>query len=248
MELFIDIGNTNSSIALSRSGKVLKVFFITTNKKNLREDSLKRLLSRWLNEIDRIVIVSVVPFFLGRLKRLLLKVLPDASLQVVGEHITVPIENTYSAPEEVGQDRLLSSFAAKHYYGTPCIVVDFGTAVTFDVVNKKGQYEGGIIFPGMRVSFKNLLESAALIGKFELDEAGKVPIVGKNTHDSIRSGLFRGYAAMCDGIITRLCDDMDEKPHIIATGGDAAIIEPFSEHLKNIDEILLFKGLSCIIQ
>lgn len=242
MKLLLDVGNTNSTLALYE-GSVVKTFFIKTDKQNIQLSSLDRLLGRWKKDIEEVIFVSVVPDFTKKLKTLFLKIFPKARVCIAGEDIAIPLKNNYDDPDEVGADRLVLSYAAKMEYGAPVIVVDFGTAVTFDVVNGKGEYDGGVIFPGMRVSFQNLISSAALIKGFDLQHSGKIPVVGKATKQSLGSGLLRGYAAMCDGLIEQISEAVVGDPQVVCTGGNVSLVRPYSKCLKTLDEYLIFKGL-----
>lgn len=243
MKLLIDIGNTNTSIALADGQKIKKRYFIHTKKKKVSAVSLKRLLGKKLCEIDTATIVSVVPKFCVLIKKSLKTILPKIVIQIVGNDIKVPIKVKYKDPKQVGQDRLVVTFAAARLYGTPVITVDFGTAVTFDFVNEKGEYEGGLIFPGLRLGLEALYKHTALLPELTTLKAPK-GIIGKDTFSSMNKGIVLGYAAMCDGILKRIKSGNDIK--VIATGGDACLISKYSRQINEVKSDLIFLGLAIL--
>jgi len=245
MKLLIDIGNTNTSMVVASGKKFLKHYFIRTSKKDIAPKSLKRLLGRYLIDIDEMIVVSVVPEFLSLLKKVFNKRFTDARVRVVGRDIKVPIRNLYEKPREVGQDRLVTSFAASHVCGSPVIAIDFGTAVTMDYVNKSGAYEGGLIFPGLRLALGSLVEDTALLPRVALKPTRG--FIGRNTHSSMNNGILFGYAAMCDGIIEKFRRKYGRSVKVIATGGDAGLVSKYSRHIKTVRPYLIFEGLSRIV-
>ncbi len=245
MKLLIDIGNTNSSLAAVSGRKIVKRWFVSSRKKQVEPASLKRLLRLYIKDIDSIVIVSVVPKFLTVVKNSLKKVLPNAGVKVVGKNIKVPISNKYSKPRQVGQDRLVAAYSASKEFGTPLLVVDFGTAVTFDLINKKGEYEGGLIFPGIRLGLSSLSAHAALLPKVDIKP--QQGLIGKDTKGSINKGIIHGYASLCDGMIDKFRSKYGKDLNVVATGGDAALIARYSKNLKTISKDLIFKGLALLV-
>lgn len=241
MNLLIDIGNTNTGIVFEDYGKIRKKFFLKTSRKMVQALSLKRLLNRNTDEIEKIIIVSVVPEFLGILLKSLTTVVPGREIKVVGQDIHVPIKVKYHKPRDVGQDRLLVSFAAFKLYSVPALVIDFGTAVTFDFINGKGEYEGGLIFPGIRLSLNSLSDNAALLPHIELKNQTGLP--GKSTRSSINKGILYGYADLCDGLISRFRSKYGNNIKVVATGGDADLIAKNSLFIREINQDLLFRGL-----
>jgi len=242
MKLLIDIGNTNTSIGVLNKKSIKKSYFIYTSKRGVQPTSLKRLLGKFLKDIDEVILVSVVPEFLKIVKKSLKKVLPGASIKVVGKEIKVPIKVKYKKPKEVGQDRLVTSFAARELYGKPVLVIDFGTAVTFDFVNKKGEYEGGLIFPGIRLGLESLHKKTALLPRIEIKKTKG--IIGKDTSSSMNKGIVLGYSAMCEGIISLFRKEYGSRLKVVATGGNAALIAKYTPHIKEIKPNLIFTGLS----
>ncbi|MFH1397424.1 MAG: type III pantothenate kinase, partial [Candidatus Omnitrophota bacterium] len=157
-----------------------------------------------------------------------------------------PIKNHYQFPEEVGQDRLVNAFAAIKLYGYPAIVVDFGTAITFDVISKKKEYLGGMILPGLETSLRSLAEKTALLPKIGLSAPPK-NIIGKNTRDSMLSGVIFGFAILTDGLIKKLKQKLGKNTKVIGTGGNIKFILRHCQELKSIDINLTLKGLNLIL-
>lgn len=244
MKLLIDIGNTNTSIALLEGGKIKKRYFIHTAKKQLKAKPFKRLLGLDRNKIDSAIIVSVVPKFLAIIKKSFAKVSPDTVVNVVGQDVRVPIKNRYERPREVGQDRLVAAFAARELLGAPALVLDFGTAVTLDYVNEQGEYMGGLIFPGLRLSIDSLVRHTALLPTIEVEPT--TGLIGRSTRDSMNKGLLWGYAAMCDGLIERFRKQYGRAFKVVATGGDAKLVSRYSRHIKQVSPDLIFYGLKAV--
>jgi type III pantothenate kinase len=244
MKLLIDIGNTNCYIAVTEQEKIRKRYFIHTGKKELCPTSLKRLMGRDLRRIDDIVIVSVVPKFLQLVKKSLKSVFPKVRVRVVGGDIKVPMKIRYKKPKEVGQDRIVTAYAAAQLVGTPVLTVDFGTAVTMDYINAKGDYEGGLIFPGLRLAMGSLSREAALLPRIDLKPTKT--LIGRDTASSMNNGILYGYASMCDGLIGRFRDKYGKKLKIVATGGDAELVSRYSRHIKKVLPDLIISGLSIL--
>ena len=234
MLLAIDIGNTTINNGIFE-GRILKRSFrIPTYKKDLR-DSYRAILKK----IDRVVIVSVVPEVLGRVEKIFGK-----SAEIVGKNIATDVRNKYKRPGQVGQDRLVNAMAAYELYGGANIIVDFGTAITIDVINHRREYLGGVIVPGVEISLDALSSKAAMLPKIKLDRPKG--ILGKETRESMISGAIYGFASLCDGIVERLKKRHSKKARIIATGGLSRLIGPYCETVDEIDPELTLKGLMLI--
>ncbi|MDO8534044.1 MAG: type III pantothenate kinase, partial [Xanthobacteraceae bacterium] len=149
-------------------------------------------------------------------------------------------------PRELGADRLVNAVAAFDRLGGPCVVVDFGTAITFDAVSADGEYLGGIIAPGVEISLNALTERAAKLPQIELTEPER--LIGKTTLEAIQSGVIYGFASQIDGIVERLREELGDEVQVIATGGLAAHIVPFCENVELIDDMLTLVGLHLIFQ
>ncbi len=247
--LAIDIGNTAVSLG------IMSGTFLTDNhhldtyairgriSKELK--ALVKSVKRQYPEIDQVIICSVVPA-LTKLTSSLIKKYFGVKPRIVGQDLIVPIKNNYDHPAQVGQDRLVGTYAAKILYGYPLIIIDFGTAITFDVISAKGFYEGGMIVPGIRLSAESLFRKTALLPKIETIKTPRT-LIGKNTKESILSGLFFGYGAMSCGLIDMISKRIKGKPKVIVTGGYTHLMKKFIlPKINKIDRDLVFKGLALL--
>ncbi len=246
MKLLIDIGNTNTSMALVKDGRIRKRFFIHTSRKEIEPRSLARLLGEAKEEITEVAVVSVVPVFLRVMRKSLESIISSAQVRIVGKDIKVPIKNRYKKPQEVGGDRLVGAFAAAKLFKPPILIIDFGTAVTFDFVGESGSYEGGLIFPGMRLGLESLVKKAALLHR--IDVRSIKGLIGRDTRGSMNKGLILGYASMCDGIIQLFKEEYGRRLKVIATGGDAKLVAKHSRHMRSIHPDLIFEGLTHLLE
>ena len=240
MLLAVDIGNTNINFALiDKKGRIKRKYSIATDR--LSRSTYRSNLASWIgSKIDEIIIVSVVPKVLVKVKRDLKRRFKNAKIFVVGRNIKVPLKCLYNK-KEIGQDRLITAFAAGTLYGLPILIIDFGTAVTFDVVSKKGAYLGGLILPGIKMSLESLSERTAMLPKTDLKKTHS--FIGKNTTSSIRGGMIYGYGAICQGLIKLFRKKIDKNIKVVATGGDASLIRSHAPSMKRIDLDLSLKGL-----
>lgn len=240
MILAIDIGNTNVVLGMFKGGVLI-------SKKNVPTAlaySILRLKKAFKGiqqgkGVEAVIISSVVPKALRKLKKVCRKTF-NCKVFVLGENIKVPIKNKYKKPEQVGQDRLADGAAMYHLHKGG-IVVDFGTAVTFDLISRKNEYLGGIIFPGIRLSLENLSHKAALLPKIKLKQ--EKSLLGKDTQTSMRSGILNGYGALCAGIINKIKKEYGKNLTVLATGGDAPLLAKYCPSIKLIDQNLTLKGL-----
>lgn len=238
MLLAIDIGNTNINSALiNHRGRIARKYTAPAERPRLGplfSEMAKR------GDIDKIFVMSVVPRALRKVKNILKKSFNNDKLFIVGENIKVPLKCEYNK-RQIGQDRLVTAFAASSLYGMPILVVDFGTAVTFDVVSGRKKYLGGLILPGIKMSLESLSERTAMLPRTYLKKTGS--FIGKNTKSSIRNGMIYGYSSLCDGLTALFRKKIGRKIKIIATGGDAPLICKYSASVKKIDLNLSLKGL-----
>lgn len=239
MLLAIDIGNSNIVLGIFKEHGLIKTLRFQTKSANYSNSlySLRKI------GIKNIIISSVVPHATKKIKKNIYELFSIKPL-VLGEDITVPIKNLYKNPKEVGQDRLVNSFAASILYGYPSITIDFGTAITFDVVSKKGSYIGGLIFPGLELSLEALSLKAALLPKIKLQKPKG--LIGKKTIESMRSGIYYGIGSLCDGIVEKINKSFGQKLKVIATGGHSEEIKNYCRSITKVDMDLTLRGIKLI--
>ncbi len=239
----IDIGNTNVTVGVFKGPRLIAKGKIPTAAHGLYEKSMKRLLKKagCLACKDCVSAVSsVVPAVLPMVKKTLRRI-GVRDIYILGKDIKVPIKNLYACPEEVGQDRLVNAFAARELYGAPAVVIDFGTAVTFDCVSKKGEYLGGLILPGIDISLQSLYEKTALLPKIRLKTVRQV--IGRTTADSMRAGILFGFGSACDGLVEKYKKLLGEPLRVIDTGGNSGLVRRYARSIKTVDEDLTLKGI-----
>lgn len=238
MLLCIDIGNTTITFGIFEGKRLIKTWRVGTS--HCEADVVSR------NTPSAIIISSVVPKALAKLKPVLKKQFKGIPIYVLGENIKAPIRNLYKNPKQVGQDRLVNAVAAVELYGTPAIVVDYGTAITFDVISKKGEYLGGVIVPGIEISLEALSKRAALLPKIKLSKPKS--LLGRDTTNSMLSGIFYGFGSLTDGIVNKLKRKYVKDALVIATGGHADLIAPYCKSIKHINKNLTLEGLRFIFR
>ena len=239
MLLAVDIGNTNISCGIFNKNKLTKTIDIPTKL----YASKKLLKFIGYLKITDTLICSVVPKLTGLLTKDLVKA-TGKNPYIIGKDIKVPIENLYRQPKQVGQDRLVNAYAGAKLYGLPLVVVDFGTAITFDAISKSGAYEGGLILPGIGISIDVLKQRTALLPKINLNIPKE--FIGKDTTNSILSGIVYGFAAMTKQLNIQLIKKLGKKTHIIATGGNAKLMRKYCSNINQVDNLLTLKGINFI--
>jgi len=240
--LAIDIGNTAISLGVFHGQRLVSNLKIPTGKRAAYNRTIKRCLYKGkvkAADISKIILCSVVPKETAALKSALGKLL-HKKVWLVGSDISVPIKNRYKKPKQVGQDRLVNAYAGLELFGPGIILVDFGTAITFDVVTKKREYLGGLIFPGLDLSLDALNKKTALLPRVSISMPKS--LVGTETISSINNGTVFGMAGACDGIIERLKKRF-KGYRVIATGGNANFIKRFSKKIRTIHPHLTLEGL-----
>ena len=250
MLLAIDCGNTNTVFAIASNSQINHIWRINTNINRTADEYAVWLLK--LLEIERLtftditdsVIASVVPEAMFSLKSFCEKHIKK-TLMIVGEKsVDLGIDVNIDNPAEAGADRLVNAVAINKFYTTPSIVIDFGTATTFDVIGENGSYEGGPIAPGVNLSIEALYMAASRLPRISINPIQKnVSIIGKNTKSSMFSGIYWGYISMVEGIVKRIMEEQKINFFVLATGGLAAL---FSQHcivIESVDENLTIKGL-----
>lgn len=249
MLLTIDVGNTNTVLGVFRGEQLMANWRLTTAREQTVDEygvltrNLFSLAGLDRDAIGGVIISSVVPPVNWTLGEMAKKYLGRRALFVepgVKTGMAVLVDN----PLEVGADRIVNGVAAFHEYGGPCIVVDFGTAITFDVISAKGEYLGGVIAPGLGISSEALFARAARLPRVEIKDPGKV--IGTNTVTHMQAGLYYGAVDMVDGMLTRMKAELAREASVIATGGQAKLVARGSKHIQHTDDFLTLKGLRLI--
>ena len=237
--LAVDIGNTSVACALFRGERIVRRARLATSdvKKKGRSFLSKHFA---LSCPDAAVIGSVVPDAGNFLKRIL-PAATGAKTYLIGRDLEVPIRNLYKDPRQVGADRLLNALSVWEKYRRPAVIIDFGTAITFDVVSPKGAYLGGIIAPGIEITLDALFQRTALLPKIRLRHPRGV--LGRDTVESIRSGCAYGIGGLCDRIVSEIGTACGFKPLVLATGGYASFMSKYCRPFRSIEPDLTFRGL-----
>jgi len=258
MLLVIDVGNTNTVLGVFEAksakpgaGRLLAHWRVSTIKTQMVDEygvlfrNVFAMHGLEVSSVQGIVISSVVPPLDSTLREMCERYFHSRPLFVEpGVKTGMPVH--YDNPADVGADRIVNSVAAFEKYGGPCIVVDFGTATTFDVVSRKGEYLGGVITPGIGISAEALFEHTARLPRVDVRKPPRV--LGTNTVNSLQSGLYYGYLGLIDGILERLIAELDENVAIVATGGLAPLMGGGSRYIRQIDDLLTLEGLRIIYE
>jgi len=251
MLLVIDIGNTNTSLGVFDGETLLTHWRLTTARARTVDEwgvlarNLFALTGLDFKSIDAIAIASVVPPLNFTLKRMA-EAYFDLTPLFVDHTVDTGVQILYQPPSDVGADRIVDAVAAIHKYGAPCIVVDFGTATTFDAINSKGEYLGGVITPGITISADALFERAAKLPRVEIKRPNKV--IGSTTVEAMQSGLYHGYVGLVDGILRKMLAELGGPAKVIATGGLAPLIATGSEIIETVDDTLTLEGLRLVYE
>ena len=251
MLLVIDVGNTNTSLGVYDGARLVTHWRLTTARERTVDEygmharNLFALAGLDFKSITAVALASVVPPLNFTLKRMAENYFELTPLFI--DHTTdTGLEILYHPPSDVGADRIVDAVAAVHKYGAPCIVVDFGTATTFDAINVARQYLGGVITPGITISADALFARAARLPRVEIKRPATV--IGHSTVGSMQSGLYYGYVGLVDGLLRRMIDELGGTAHVIAIGGLAPLIATGSELIDTVDETLTLEGLRLIYE
>jgi type III pantothenate kinase len=253
MLLAIDVGNTNSLFALIEDGNVVQSWRISTDQQRTADEYMV-----WLSQlmglaglargcVCAIIIATVVPQALFNIQRLCRKYFEIEPRVVGAPDLDLGITINLPNPREVGADRLVNAVAAHHYYPGDSIIVDFGTATTFDVVDAQGVYQGGIITPGINLSIDALFMAAAKLPRISIEPPAEgLGVIGKSTIHAMQSGIFWGYVGMIEGLTARIRAQLARPCQVIGTGGLGVLFHKHTSTLDVMDVDLTIKGLALI--
>ncbi len=249
MLLVIDVGNSNTVLGIYRDETLVRDWRVTTDKSRTVDEyamlihELFHLSALHFTDIKDVIISCVVPPMLNTLDGLCRRYF-QRQPYIVGPGIKTGMPIQYDNPREVGADRIVNAVAAYEKHRCALIIVDFGTATTFDVVSERGEYQGGAIAPGMGISAEALYERASKLPRVEFSRPPQV--IAKNTVNSMQAGIYYGYVGLVDGIVRRMRQEMRSTPLVVATGGLAELIAPASETIEAVDPFLTLEGLRII--
>lgn len=251
MLLVIDVGNSNIVLGAYDGSRLVRNWRIATDKAKTYDEygillhDLFRVSELDPSSVDGIIISSVVPPLTGVLELLAEQYFSHKPV-VVGPGIKTGMPIHYDNPREVGADRIVNAVAGFEIYRSPLIIVDFGTATTFDYVNSRGEYCGGAIAPGLMISLEALFQRASKLPRVEITKPSSV--IAKNTVNSMQSGIVYGYVGLVDGIVTRMKGECRDNPKVIATGGLSKLIALESTTIEHIEEFLTLEGLRILFE
>lgn len=259
MLLVLDVGNTNTVLGVYGAAesaepgahyeRLIASWRVVTRKSQTVDEygvlfrNLFAMEALEADEVDAIIISSVVPPVDSTLRQVCREYF-DLDPMFVEPGIKTGLPVQYENPAEVGADRIVNAVAALAKHGGPCVVVDFGTATTFDAISRNGEYMGGVIAPGIGIAAEALFERTARLPRVDIKKPARV--IGVNTVGSMQSGLYFGYLALVDGILERLLLELGEGTHVIATGGLARLMAEESEYITEVDDNLTLEGLRLI--
>lgn len=251
MLLAIDVGNTNMVFGLYEGEKLRGSFRISTNAERT-SDELGMMISQYyhFHGIDRsrtraVIIASVVPPVMYTLINAIRKYLRVQPV-IAGRDVDIGIENCYANPREVGADRLVNAVSAVRKYGKPLVIVDIGTATTFDAIDADGAYQGGAIFPGIKVAMEALFLKASKLPRVDIERPEHA--IGKTTVQSMQSGAVRGYVGALSGIISDIREELGGNARVVATGGMGRMMAEYCSLIDEVDPNLTLEGLRLIYE
>ncbi len=250
MLLACDIGNTNFTLGLYAGDRLTHRWRLETVDSRT-EDEYGLLIRQLLEaaglaarDVSAVIIASVVPVLTSTVAAMTQRVFQKNPL-VVGPGLKTGVPILYNPPKDVGADRIVNAIAAYHRFRSACIVVDFGTATTFDSISERGEYAGGAIVPGVHISMAALFQYAAKLPRVDIETPAHV--VGRSTVESIQSGLYFGTASLVEGLVGRMKAEMKADPiRVVATGGLAPIISRETKIIDAVDETLTLEGLRLV--
>ena len=248
----MDIGNTNIVFGVTDGDQIRHHWRIRTEKETTADELgiLVGTLFQWngikFEDIRNTIVSCVVPPLLNTVEEFSRRYFHVKPV-IVGPGIKTGMPIKYDNPREVGADRIVNAVAAYEEYGTSLVVVDFGTATTFDYISKEGAYMGGAIAPGVIISCEALFQEASKLPRVEIFSRPKT-VIAKDTVSSMNAGIIFGYAGLVDGIVNRIRKESGESPKVIATGGLASLVSEVSETIDHVEEFLTLKGLMILFK
>ncbi|MDI9599084.1 MAG: type III pantothenate kinase [Acidobacteriota bacterium] len=252
MLLVVDVGNTQTQIGVIAEGSLVDEWRLATVRHRTSDEIagiLQGLFSlqgrRFKDEVDEVGVASVVPRLTQQWEEMCAKHLGLTAF-VVGPGVRTGMRIRTHNPAEVGADRIVNAVAAYETYGGPCIVVDYGTATTFDVISGEGDYLGGVIVPGVEVSLEALTTRAAKLIKVELVEPERA--IGKSTIEALQAGVVYGVAGEAEGVVRAIWAELGRKCPVIATGGMADLIARHSRVFEKVDQSLTLRGIEIVMR
>jgi type III pantothenate kinase len=249
MLLAIDAGNTNVKLGVYQGPELLATWRLLTDQARTAEEyesAVRELFAQAeidVKEVEAVIVASVVPQLNDALTQVSERCF-QLTPRFVDHTTNTGLKLLYDQPSELGADRIVDAVAAVEKYGAPCIVINLGTATTFNAINSKREYLGGIIAPGIMTSADALFSRAAKLPRVAI--ARPKNLIGTSTVDAMQSGLFYGYAGLVDGLIERVRETLDGSPKVIATGGFAPLLADESKHIDVVDQTLTLDGLRII--
>lgn len=250
MLLAIDAGNTNTTFAVFDGEEIVGEWRAGTNTARTADEyavwlsSLMQLVNLKFANVDTAIIATVVPQGLFNLRTLCRRYFNCEPLVVGDPDVDIGIRILIEKEREVGADRLVNAVAAHHAYGGPAIILDFGTATTFDVIDENGNYHGGVIAPGINLSLEALHMAAAKLPRIAVERPTRV--IGNDTQSAMLSGVYYGYVGLIEGLVARIKQDFGKPMKVVATGGLAAMFDDGTDEIDVIDRDLTMKGLLMI--
>ncbi|WP_186575877.1 type III pantothenate kinase [Aquibacillus kalidii] len=247
MIFVLDVGNTNTVLGVFKDGQLAYQWRIKTDRYKT-EDEFAMLIKSLMDhdgltfsDMDGIIISSVVPPIMFALERMAEKYFKKRPMIIGSKTINSSLKMLYPNPSELGADRVVNAVGAIQEYGSPLIIIDFGTATTYCYINEKTEYVGGAIAPGINVSLEALYSKAAKLPKIEIKNPGNV--IGASTVEAMQSGVYFGYVGQVDEVVRRIKEQYSDNPKVIATGGLSTLIAKDSATIDIVDTSLTLKGL-----
>jgi type III pantothenate kinase len=251
MLLALDVGNTNTVVGVFEGQTLLRHWRLSTRREGTRDEYAMLIKGLFdfagldFQRVSAVIISSVVPPLQGPLEEMVRQYF-GVEPMVVGPGIKTGMPILYESPRDVGADRIVNAVAAFEAYGGPCIVVDFGTATTFDAISARGEYIGGAICPGIGISAEALFQHAAKLPRVDVTQPKA--IIGRNTVGSMQAGLFYGYLSLVEGVVARMRTELGGRATVIATGGLAQLLLAESTAVDRVDPLLTLTGLRILFE